>query len=425
MRVAVVGLGRIGLPLAARFASKGASVIGCDLNPAVIEAVNSGSSPVGGEPGLEELVREGHVAGSLTATSDTSAAVSESDVVVVIVRVGTSSANQTDFAQLDAAAAQIGRGLKRETLVILESTVPVGVTRGRFRENLASASGHDPGAIRLAYSPERVSSGTLFRDLATYPKLVGGVDPANGEAAAAFYQEMLGAETILLPNAETAELAKLAESVYRDVNIALANELAKTAEAVGVDYATMAAAANSQPYSQLLSPGVGVGGHCIPVYPYLLLESSEQPLVRLARQINDSMAHFAVEKLENSLAENGGNLSESHILILGLAYRGNVKEATLSSTLLIADQLRQRGAQVQVHDPLFSDAEIMAHGFEAATLPPSGRTDAIILQASHAEYDGLDLAQFSGAKVFMDGRGSFDRGRVERAGIRYLAVGAP
>lgn len=156
MRVAVVGLGRIGLPLAARFASKGASVIGCDLNPAVIEAVNSGSSPVGGEPGLEELVREGHVAGSLTATSDTSAAVSESDVVVVIVRVGTSSANQTDFAQLDAAAAQIGRGLKRETLVILESTVPVGVTRGRFRENLASASGHDPGAIRLAYSPERV-----------------------------------------------------------------------------------------------------------------------------------------------------------------------------------------------------------------------------------------------------------------------------
>ncbi len=425
MRIAVIGLGKIGLPLAAHFASKGASVIGCDLNPTVVEAVNSGSTTVGGEPGLEELVREGHAAGSLAATSDTSAAVSESEVVVVIVRVGTSSANQTEFVQLDAAAAQIGRGLKRDTLVILESTVPVGVTRNRFREKLASASGLEPAAIRLAFSPERVSSGTLFRDLATYPKLVGGVDPASGGAAAAFYQEMLGAETTLLPNAETAELAKLAESVYRDVNIALANELAKTAEAVGVDYKTMAAAANSQPYSHLHKPGVGVGGHCIPVYPYLLLESAEQPLVRLARQVNDSMAQFAVEKLEQALGESGQTLADSRILVLGLAYRGNVKEATLSSTLLIAEQLRQRGAQVGVHDPLFSDTEITAYGLEAAVLPPASRTDAIILQASHTQYEALDLTQFSEAKVFMDGRGSFDRGRVEDAGIRYLAIGAP
>ena len=425
MRIAVVGLGKIGLPLAASFAGKGASVIGCDLDPAVVEAVNSGVSSVGGEPGLAELVRETHISGFLTATGDTSAAVSQSEVVVVIVPVGINDANQTDFRQLDDAANRIGRGLRPNTLVILESTVPVGVTRGRFRDNLAHASGLEPAALRLAFSPERVSSGTLFRDLATYPKLVGGVDPASGEAAAAFYQEMLGAETMLLPNAETAELAKLAESVYRDLNIALANELAKTAEAVGVDFKAMAAAANSQPYSHLHTPGVGVGGHCIPVYPYLLLESADQPLVRLGRQINDSMAKFAVDKLEKALSDSGHNLLNSRILILGLAFRGDVKESTLSSTLLIAEQLKQRGAQVQVHDPLFSDAEVAAHGLEATALPPSSQTEAIILQANHTEYQNLDLSQFRGTKVFLDGRGGFERERVEAAGMRYLAIGAP
>lgn len=425
MRVAVVGLGKIGLPLAAKIASEGARVIGCDLNPAVVEAVSSGRSTVNGEPGLTELVGQVHDSGLLSATLDTSTAVSQSDVVIVIVRVGTSEANETEFGQLDHAAAQIGAGLHSDTLVILESTVPVGVTRGRFREKLADASGLSPAALRLAYSPERVSSGTLFRDLATYPKLVGGVDIDSGDAAAAFYQEMLGVETILLPNSETAEMAKLAESVYRDVNIALANELAKTSETVGVDYKTMAAAANSQPFSHLHNPGVGVGGHCIPVYPYLLLESAEQPLIRLGRQINDSMANYAVEKLEKALAQSGRSLDGSRVLILGLAYRGNIKEATLSSTMLIAEELVRKRADVQVHDPLFSDAEIAAQGLYATTIPPSGKIDAIVLQASHAEYDNLDLAPFGETKVFLDGRGGFDRKRVEAAGMRYLAIGSP
>ncbi len=156
--------------------------------------------------------------------------------------------------------------------MILETTVPVGVTRRRLGRDLALGSGLSLGDFDLAYSPERVSSGQVLRDLRTYPKVVGGVSEGAGERAAAFYRSVLDAEVTLVPNAETAEFAKLAESVYRDVNIALANELAQAADALGVDYATAARAANSQPYSHLHTPGVGVGGHCIPVYPYFLLD---------------------------------------------------------------------------------------------------------------------------------------------------------
>jgi nucleotide sugar dehydrogenase len=421
-RVAVVGLGKIGLPLAALYAKKGASVIGCDINEAVVRAVNAGHASVGGEPGLEEAVRAAHAQGLLTATTDTSAAVAQSDVVVVMVRVGIDAAGHADFRQLDVAAGAIGRGLKAGTLVILESTVPVGATRNHFGRRLSGTSGLNAGAFRLAYSPERVSSGSIFRDLGTYPKLVGGVDSASGEAAASFYRSVLEAEVMLLPDAETAEFAKLAESIYRDVNIALANELARAAEALGVDYAVAARAGNSQPYSHLHSPGLGVGGHCIPIYPYFLMQDVETPLIALGRETNDAMAVHGVEKLAAAF-EHG--LEARTVLILGLAYRGGVKEAELSSTLLVAEALEQQGARVLVHDPLFSPEEIAGFGLEASLLPPQRRVDAVILQAAHQEYAGLDFGALEGCRAVLDGRGALDPAAVEAAGLRYLAIGRP
>ncbi len=420
--VAVVGMGKIGLPLAAQFAGKGATVIGCDVDEGTVGAINDGARPVGGEPGLEEALASAVAGGRLRATTDTTAAVFESDVVVVIVPVGIDRENRTDYRNLDAAVAAIGGGLRRGTLVVLESTVPVGATRGRFGRDLALGSGLGPGELLLAYSPERVYSGRIFRDLATYPKLVGGVDDAGGRAAAAFYRAVLDADVTVLPDAETAEFAKLAESVYRDVNIALANELAKAADALGIDYAAAAAAANSQPYSQLHVPGLGVGGHCIPVYPHLLLETTpDQRLIAVSREINDSMAEYATRKLEAAL---GGDLRGKTVLILGLAYRGGVKEATLSSTFLVERALTERGAGVLVHDPLFTADEITAHGLRATPLPPRGPVDAVVLQAAHPEYAALDLRQFEGCRVFLDGRGAFDRARVKAAGLLYVGIGA-
>lgn len=420
--VAVVGLGKIGLPLAALYAGKDMQVTGCDINPAVVDAVNRGESPVGGEPGLADAVRAAHQAGTLRATSDTAAAVAESDVVVVMVRVGIDAAGHADYHYLDTAANAIGRGLKQDTLVVLESTVPVGATRNRFAKRLAAASGLPEGDFWVAYSPERVSSGSVFRDLGTYPKLIGGVDDVSGAAAVAFYRSVLEAPVTLLADAETAEFAKLAESIYRDVNIALANELARAAEQLGVSYDAAAQAGNSQPYSHLHTPGLGVGGHCIPVYPYFLTQAVDAPLIELSREINDSMAEHGVERL--AAAVDGG-LAGKTVLVLGLAYRGGVKEAELSSALLVAEALKHKGATVLVHDPLFTAAEIEALGLTASRLPPDGTVDAVVLQAGHSEYAALDFATLRDCRALLDGRGFFDAAKVEMAGLRYVAIGRP
>jgi nucleotide sugar dehydrogenase len=420
--VAVVGLGKIGLPLAALYARKGMQVTGCDINPAVVDAVNRGESSVGGEPGLEEAVQAARAAGTLHATLDTAEAVADSDVVVVMVRIGLDSAGHADYHYLDMAANAIGRGLKAGTLVILESTVPVGATRGRFAKRLAGASGLGEGDFRVAYSPERVSSGSVFRDLSTYPKLVGGVDVTSGEAAATFYRSVLDAPVTLLADAETAEFAKLAESIYRDVNIALANELARAAEQLGVSYSAAAQAGNSQPYSHLHTPGLGVGGHCIPVYPYFLTQAFDAPLIELSREINDSMAAHGVERLAAVLDDD---LADKTVLVLGLAYRGGVKEAELSSALLVVDALRQHGARVLVHDPLFTDDEIVAMGLTPSALPPAGAIDALVLQAGHKEYASLNFTMLTGCRAVLDGRGFFEASEVEVAGLRYVAIGRP
>jgi nucleotide sugar dehydrogenase len=419
--ITIVGLGKIGLPLAALYAGKGHEVVGADVDPRVVASVNAGRCHVGGEPGLEDAVRAAHEAGRLTATTETSAAVAGSKVVIVVVRVGLDSSGHADYHFLDLAANAIGRGLKSGTLVCLECTVPVGATRNRFGRHLRGASGLEFGAFNLAYSPERVSSGTVFRDLATYPKLVGGVDDPSGDTAAAFYRDALGAEVIRLRDAETAEFAKLAESIYRDVNIGLANELAIAAERLGVSYADAARAGNSQPYSHLHAPGLGVGGHCIPVYPYFLTQATDAPLTTMSRDINDAMAEHGVRRLSDALH----GLQGRTVLILGLAYRGGVKEAELSSALLVAESLRHHGARVLVNDSLFSDQEIRSHGLEPSPCPPSLPVDAVVLQAAHPEYAGLDYAGIPGCRAVLDGRGALKRETIEDAGLRYLAIGEP
>jgi nucleotide sugar dehydrogenase len=427
LKVAVIGLGKIGLPLAAQYASKGAYVLGCDVDEGVVGAVNRGECPHPGEPGLANAIETATAKGLLRATTRAAEAVAESEVTVVIVPVGIDATNRTDFRYLDAATAAAGLGLTHGKLVVLESTVPVGTTRHRFALGLAAAAGLTPEALDIAYSPERVSSGQIFRDLATYPKVVGGLTAKSGERAADFYRRVLDAGVTLLPDAETAEFTKLAESVYRDVNIALANELARAAESLGVDYAVAAKAANSQPYSHLHVPGVGVGGHCIPVYPYFLLETTPaQALVSESRRINDAMAMYAVDRLEEAVDSTNGEapgLQGKTILILGLAYRGGVKEAAFSSTLLLAQALEGRGARVLVHDPLFSEAEVRALSLTPSALPPAAPVAAAILQAAHPEYKNLSAALLPGCKVFLDGRGTFDAGPFEKAGIHYLRIG--
>ena len=266
--VAVVGAGKMGLPLAAQFASHGWRVIAVDVNPAVVDAINAGRSHVGEEPGLAELVARVHAEGRLRATLDAAEAARAADVVVLIVPVMLDADHQPDYRYMDPAVASIAPGVHAGSTVIFETTLPIGDTRRRFAPALERASGLVADRdFFVAFSPERLFSGAVLANLAAYPKLVGGIGAASTDRAARFYASVLDAEVVAMSSSEAAEFSKLADTTYRDVNIALANEFARAADAHGIDVTEVIAAANSQPYSHIHQPGIGVGGHCIPVYP--------------------------------------------------------------------------------------------------------------------------------------------------------------
>jgi nucleotide sugar dehydrogenase len=422
MNVCVVGLGKIGLPLAAQFASKGMTVIGADVSPAVVQAIKDGRAPVD-ELGLPERLTEAHTRGRLCATTDITAAVRRCQVVVLVVPVVVEEPGRIDFGAMDSASRAVAAGLRPGTLVVYETTLPVGTTRRRYGPMLSQGSGLKVGLdFHLAFSPERVYSGRVFEDLRRYPKIVGGVDEASTARAADFYRQALDARIWPMENAEAAELVKLAGTTYRDINIAFANELARCADVLSLDTYEIIEAANSQAFAHILQPGVGVGGHCIPVYPYFLtstMPEDSMTLPRAARKINDGMADYAVEKLHTAL----GNLVGAGVLILGLAYRGGVKEAAFSSAFLLARALEAGGAQVWLHDPLFTEDEIRQHGFRPASLEVPPRVDALVLQAGHDIYHSLDFSRFAGCRAILDGRHFLDPDRVRAAGLQYLAVG--
>jgi nucleotide sugar dehydrogenase len=427
VKVAVVGLGKIGLPLAVQFAGRGHHTVGVDIDESVIRAVEEARPPFPKEADLAERLAEVVADGFLEATTDTAAAVAASEVVVVVVPLYVDARGEPEFSAVDAATREIGRGLRPGTLITYETTLPVGTTRNRLAARLGEASGLRAGAdFFLAFSPERVSSGRVFRDLARYPKLVGGIDDESGRRAADFYDSALDFEErddLPRPNgawdlgsAEAAELAKLAETTYRDVNIGLANQFALYAESIGVDFFEVAEACNSQPFSHLHRPGIAVGGHCIPVYPWFYLGGDPYAtIVRAAREANRTMP----ERCVDMLAQRYGDLTGAVVVVLGACYRGGVKETAFSGVFPTVDALRSRGARPLVEDPLLTADELSDLGlqpYRAGTV-----VDAAVLQADHSEYQELTPRDLPGVKVVLDGRGVLDPARWP--GVPVLSLG--
>ncbi|MFJ2721834.1 nucleotide sugar dehydrogenase [Streptomyces sp. NPDC087437] len=426
MNICVVALGKIGLPLAVQFASKGHRVIGADVNEKVVDLVNAGTEPFPGEHDLDVGLKRTVDDGLLSATTDTADAVARSEAVVVVVPLFVDAEGVPDFGWMDAATKAIAQGLKPGTLVSYETTLPVGTTRDRWAPMLAEGSGLTAGEdFHLVFSPERVLTGRVFADLRRYPKLVGGIDEASTRRGVDFYQQVLDfdeRDDLPRPNgvwdlgtSEASEMAKLAETTYRDVNIGLANQFARFADTAGIDVKKVIEACNSQPYSHIHQPGIAVGGHCIPIYPRMYLWNDPQAtVVRAAREANAAMPAYAVDLL----AAAYGDLTGVNVLVLGAAYRGGVKETAFSGVYGTVEALRGRGAVPCVSDPMYTAEELTAHG-----LPPhEGQTvTAAILQADHAEYRELSATDLPDVRVLVDGRRTTDPARWE--GVRRVVIG--
>lgn len=410
MQIAVVALGKIGLPLAVQFAEKGHSVVGCDVNSHTVELVNTGVEPFPGETFLQEKLSVVVSAGRLRATTDTASAVADAEAVVIVVPLFVDAEGVPDFGWMDAATRDVAKGLKKGTLVSYETTLPVGTTRNRFAQMLEDGSGLKAGTdFHLAFSPERVFTGRVFADLRRYPKLVGGLTEACGIAAEKFYSAVLDFDErtdLARPNGvwnlgtpEASEMAKLAETTYRDVNIGLANQFALFAQDNGIDVYAVIEACNSQPFSHIHTPGIAVGGHCIPIYPRMYLwNDPAATVVRAAREANAEMPIRAVARLEAEF----GSVKGKKVVVLGAAYRGGVKETAFSGVFPTVNELKRLGATVAVHDPMYTDDELRHEGFEPFHFGETA--DAAILQADHAEYANLTAEQLPGVSVILDGR---------------------
>ena len=363
--IAVIGLGNAGLPLAAVIADSGIAVMGVDINESRCLAINRGDNPIAEEAGLEELLKR-HGGKRLVATPRFQDAAG-CRTFIVIVPVFVDASYNPDFSIMQGALESLGKILKKGDLVVLETTFPPKTTEDMAEKLLCRSSGLLPGDFYLAYSPERIMTGYSISRLKEFPKVIGGRDEESGIVAYQVYSRFIN-NLHLVSSARVAEMIKVMEGCYRDVNIALANELFKICQDMEVDFFEARDKANHQ-FCHIHLPSTGVGGHCIPVYPWFLIKEMEKRehfshchLLRAGREINDEMIDYWAERILMQCLKIDKPLSLIKICIKGITYRAGVREFYHSRNLALAKLLADKGLDVYVSDPLLSGEEVEGRG---------------------------------------------------------------
>lgn len=423
-QITVIGLGYVGLPVACSFARAGFQVLGIDRDQARVDQIKARLCPIGGkEPGLAELLTEVMGQGKLTATTDY-ADCEQSDIVLIAVETPIDNASKRpSYEALQGALRASGPNLQRGTLVIIESTVAPRTMEKLVKPILEETSGLSAGAeFYLAYCPERVMPGKLLDNLTTCPRVIGGMTPQAAELAKDLYRHVVEAD-LDVTDCLTAELVKTTENAYRDVQIAFANEIALLCENVGADVYRVRELVNKSPERAMHLPGAGVGGHCVPKDPWLLVHGTEgrleARLMPTARAVNDSMPVHVAELAEDGLAEAGRALVGARAAVLGYAYLENTNDARNSPTIALVERLQALGARVTVHDPHFPE-------YSKELQDAVKGSDCVILMVAHDDYCSLDLADLRAwvaTPVLVDGRNVFEKERARELGFIYRGVG--
>ncbi|MFB2622468.1 MULTISPECIES: nucleotide sugar dehydrogenase [Methanothermobacter] len=427
-RIAVFGLGHIGLPTAALFARAGFDVTGVDISTETVEKVNIGKSPVP-EPGLDELVAEVVGKGKLRATVDGVSAAEESNVMVVVVPTPVNSDNTSDLSAVISATETISEGLKKGDLVIIESTVPPGACENVVLPILEKTGLRASRDFGLAYTPERALPNNTLHEMQNNARVIGGIDGKSADMAAQLYGKVTRGEVIVVDDIITAEMVKLMENTYRDTNIALANELAVICESLGIDAIKAIEAANHHPRVNLHTPGPGVGGHCLSIDPYFIVEMAEKHgvparLIRTAREVNESMPFHVLDIIRDALESAGRDLKGSRVGVLGVAYKGDVADARETPTRPLVAALISEGAEVVVNDPHVDPVLIKEMGVEPVSLEEALESDCVVLMTDHSEYLEITPEMIVGG-IFICTRPVLDPEEFREHGIVFRGVGRP
>lgn len=407
-------MGYVGLPTACMLANSGFKVLGIDIDEEIINKLNSGKLHIE-EPELEKIFSSAFKNNRLRVSLE----LERSDVFIIAVPTPLDHRNKADLSYVISAANKIKEKIKKGNLVILESTSPPGTTRNIVGKIIANGTGFIAGRdYYLAFCPERVLPGKIVYELENNDRIVGGVDKKSSEAAESIYKTFVKGR-IFLTDLETSELVKLAENTYRDINIAFANELSLICKDYGIDIREVIKYANMHPRVKILNPGPGVGGHCIPIDPWFILENTDRKdtLIEKCRSINNSMPFIISEEI----AEIVGKYRDPKVTIFGFSYKENVGDIRESPAITINKELMEKGIKVLIYDPLVVNTKYNLSGLEESVKG----SDLVLLFSGHSVFRDIDLKSVSNLmrnKNIFDARNFFDKSTIEKLGFNYYRL---
>lgn len=421
-KLCIFGLGYVGLPLACLAAEKGYEVVGVDVDEKKVKLINDGISPINDED-LKNSLK--NLKGKIKATVDGDTAVKSSEIIAVCVSTPLDENFHPDLRYVKSAAETISKNLKKGQLIIIESTVSPLTTEDDVIPVLESSGFKSGEDFMLAFCPERIDPGNKKFKLKNIPRVIGGVNKKSTEKAIEFYKSILDAEILDIGLPRNAEAVKIMENAFRDINIAFINEMAKSFDVLDIDIMKVIKGASTKPFAFMAHyPGCGVGGHCIAVDSYYLIERAnkkgfEYRFLQLARTMNDSMPEYTINRTVEGLNEVDMCVKDTKISVLGLAYKGNVDDIRGSSAFKIIEKLKKMGGKIKIFDPYIPKMSNCDNLNEALSC------ECVVIVTDHDEFKNLDLnlLKEKGVKVIIDGRNILDKEKIKELGIVYKGIG--
>ena len=429
--VCVVGIGRIGLPTALSFAKAGLQTIGVDINEKLVDSINTGNFPLKDEPGYEEIFNEVRKNGNFSATTNINEAISKSNLILLSLPTPMDKKNIPSYFALESVGKQLSRILQPNSLIVVESTIEPGFIENDLINILEETNRlHIGKNFTIGVCPENANPGEILHDFTNLPRLVGGIDEQTTKIITMIYDFVFSVELVVMPDCKTANAVKLTTNVFRDVNIAFVNELSLMFEKLGIDTLKVLDAAKRKYNFQIHYPGAGVGGPCLPINSYQLLNTarridSKLSIIKQSREINEKMPEHVINLTLDGFKKCKKSIKDSTVLILGISYKPDVKDIQLSPAKIIINKLMALGARIKIYDPYYKGSQMFGINVEQNIEDILSKVDASIIITAHKEFQEINPKIFTKMKtpILIDSRGVIDTSSANDAGLVFRGLG--
>ena len=435
LKICVIGVGRIGLPTALSFAKSGLSTIGVDINSDLVSKINSNDYPLKDEPGYDVIFNQVVTNKKFHASTKIEDIVPNSNVILLSLPTPMNNENVPDYSALKSVAKQLGDLLEFNSLVVVESTIEPGFVENKLIQIIESGKKHLIAGenFSIGVCPETANPGEIMNDFTKLPRLVGAIDEETREKIIQLYKHVFPVELIPMVNCKTANAVKLTTNVFRDLNIAFVNQLALLFDKLGIDTLEVLEAAKRKYNFQVHYPGPGVGGPCLPVNSYQMLNSAKQfdsemlSLVKIGREINESMPNYVIELIISGLKEANKKISNSTILLLGISYKPEVKDIQITPAENIIKKLKELGAKIKIYDPFFKSTNVFEIETENNIEQALSDVDSVVLLTAHKEFNNLTpsfIASKIEMPVLIDTKRIFDLDDAKKSKLIFRSLGS-